>query len=311
MKKFLMKTGWLLAALLVSPSVLACVNTIGTDRSGHRFMPGWYAGDELVEHLTWTGRTQYRAFLDEDSLRLAKAVRENPDFQNHNDLGVNLIRQGRMVEAIRFFVAIEKRFPGRPETAANLGTALELIGSDDVALQWIRIGIRRNAAEHEGTEWLHARILEAKIALKRDPRYLEARSVAGVRFGSAVLPALPATYPPGNDGRPVSAYALNMALSYQLHERMTFVKPKDAVVANLLTDWATLNLAGGPVESAEALYPLAERYGAQRTPLVNARLAEIRRILASAKRRPDGPQGRCPICEPFPPPPPSPGQYRQ
>ena len=169
---------------------------------------------------------------------------------------------------------------------------------DDVALQWIRIGIQRNAAEHEGTEWLHARILEANIELKRDPRYLETRSVAGVRFDSAVLPALPATYPRGNDGRPVSAYALNMALSYQLHERMMFVKPKDAVVANLLMDWATLNLAGGPVENAEALYPLAERYGARRTPLVTARLAEVRKLLASAKRRPDGPQGRCPICDP-------------
>lgn len=306
-----MKLWWLLVAMLASPSVLACVNTIGTDRSGHRFMPGWYAGDELVEHLTWTSRKRYRAFLDEDSVRLANAVRAQPDFENHNDLGANLIRQGRMVEAIRLFVAIEKRFPGRPETAANLGTALELVGSDDVALRWIRIGIQRNAAEHEGTEWLHARILEAKIALKRDPRYLETRSVAGVRFDNAVLPALPAVYPTGNDGRPVSAYALNMALSYQLHERMMFVKPKDAVVANLLTDWATLNLAGGPVENAEALYPLAERYGAQRTPLVAARLAEIRKLLASAKRRPDGPEGRCPICEPLPPPPPPPRQYRQ
>ncbi len=306
---FRMKNGWLLAALLVSPSVLACINTVGTDRSGHRFMPGWYAGDALVEHLTWTGNTHYRQFLDEDSLRLAKAVRIEPDFRNHNDLGVNLIRQGRMVEAIRLFVAIEKRFPARPETAANLGTALELLGSNEIALRWIRIGIQRNAAEHEGTEWLHARILEAKIALKHDPRYLDNRSVAGVRFDGAVLPGLPKAYPPGNDGRPVSAHALNMALSYQLHERMMFVKPKDAIVANLLTDWATLNLAGGPVESAEALYPLAERYGAPRTPLVTARLAEIRRILASAKRRPDGPLGRCLICEPIaepPPPPPEP-----
>lgn len=304
-----MKKGWLLAALLVSPSVLACINTIGTDRSGHRFMPGWYAGDELVEHLTRTGNTHYRKFLDEDSLRLAKAVRDKPDFGNHNDLGVNLIRQGRMVEAIRLFVAIEKRFPGRHETAANLGTALELVGSDDIALQWIRVGIQRNAAEHEGTEWLHARILEAKIALKRDPRYLDTRSVAGVRFDSALLPALPATYPPGNDGRPVSPHALDKAFNYQLHERMLFVKPKDAVVANLLMDWATLNLAGGPVESAQALYPLAERYGAPRTPLVTARLAEIRRILASAKRRRNGPLGRCLICEPIvepPPPPPEP-----
>ena len=297
-----MRMYWLLGALLVSQSASACINTIGTDRSGHQFSPGWYAGDELVEHLTWSSQKHYRKNLDDDSRRLAKAVRTKPDFGNLTDLGVNLIRQGRVVPAIRLFLANERRFPGRPQTAANLGTALELAGFDDIALRWIRIGIRRNADEHEGTEWLHARILEAKIALKHDPRYLDGHSIAGVRFGNAVLPALPVEYPDGNDGRPVSPYALNLALSYQLHERMMFIKPKDAVVANLLMDWAALNLAGGPVESAEALYPLAERYGAPRTPLVSARLAEIRKLLAAAKRRPDGPVGRCPICEPIEPP---------
>jgi hypothetical protein len=287
----------LLGALLLSQSALACVNTIGTDRSGHRFVPGWYTGYELVEHLTWSSQARYRAFLDQDSRRLAKAIRAEPDFEHHNDLGVNLIRQGKTAHAIRLLLATEKRFPGRPETAANLGTALELAGFDDIALRWIRIGIRRNADEHAGTEWLHARILEAKIALKRNPRYLDGHSVTGVRFDSAVLPALPAEYPPGNQGRSVNAYELNQALSYQLHERMIFVKPKDAIVANLLVDWATLNLAGGPVESAEALYTLAERYGSPRTPLISARLAKIRELLATAKRRGDGATGRCPICE--------------
>ena len=62
------------------------------------------------------------------------------------------------------FLALERRYPGHHETAANLGTALELAGHDAPALQWIRIGIRRNADEHYGSEWLHVRILEAKIA---------------------------------------------------------------------------------------------------------------------------------------------------
>jgi hypothetical protein len=296
-----------LAVMLLSQPALACINSIGTNHHGHRFAPGNYTGDELVESLMWAADRKY---LDQEARRLATAVRTAPDFASLNDLGVVLIRYGRNVEAIRLFLSNERRLPGHAETAANLGTALELAGFDEVALKWIRIGVRRNAAEHWGTEWLHVRILEAKIALKRDPAYLDGRSVAGIAFDDALIPAMPARYPNGNDGRPVLAYQLDQALHYQLRERLQFVKPEDRVVANLMTDWATLNLAGGPVESAEALYALAERYGAPRTALVTARRAQIRKILASAKDRREPAAGTCMICEPPPPPPPQPPMPR-
>jgi lipoprotein NlpI len=114
----------------------------------------------------------------ERSLRM----RKQPHFKQLTDLGIVLIHQGNYSSAVRLFVAIEKLHPGRHETAANLGTALELMGRDTLARRWIRLGIQRNRHEHEGTEWLHLRILEAKIALRSNPKYLEGRSVAGVSF---------------------------------------------------------------------------------------------------------------------------------
>lgn len=298
-----MRIWWLLGALLVSQSAQACINSVGTDRSGNRFMPGDYTGDELVEAMTRPWNWKY---FDEETLRISAEVRKAPDFANLNNLGVALIRYGRTTQAIRLFVANEKRFPGRPETAANLGTALELAGFDNIALSWIRIGIRRNVDEHRGTEWLHARILETKIALKKDPTYLEGRSVAGVHFSNALIPDLPDRYPHGNAGTPVLPYQLNNAFAYQLRERLQFVKPKDSVVANLLSDWATLNLAGGPVENAEALYGLAERYGASPTALVTARRQQTHKILTSRDRGKQPAVGVCTICQPPPPPPPPP-----
>ncbi|MGN6153394.1 MAG: hypothetical protein ACTHOH_15530 [Lysobacteraceae bacterium] len=273
----------------------ACINTVATDRTGQQFFQHWYTGDELVESLTWRTTRAGRSVLDDESRRLAKDVKATPDFAHRNDLAVNLIRQGETTAAMRLLVANERDFPGRPETAANLGTALELAGFDAIALRWIRIGIQRNADEHEGTEWLHARILEAKVAARRDPGYFATHSVAGVRFEDMVLPPLPTAYPPGNDGRPVSSFGLNQALSYQLHERLQFVRSSDPVVANLLLDWATLNLAGGAIEDAKALYGLAVRYGARSTPLMQARLARIDAILAGPKRDAVGP---CTICAP-------------
>ena len=285
--------GLLLAAW--SSLACACINTVGTDRTGQRFEPDWYTGDELVESLTWRTTRAGRTVLDDESRRLAKEVTTAPDFANRNDLAVNLILQGETTAAMRLLLANERDFPGRPETAANLGTALELAGFDAIALRWIRIGIRRNAAEHLGTEWLHARILEAKIAARHDPTYLATHSVAGVRFEDTVLPPLPTAYPPGNDGQPVSPFGLNQALNYQLHERLQFVRSSDPVVANLLLDWATLNLAGGAIEDAKALYRLAVRYGARSTPLMQARLARIDAILAGPRRDAVGP---CAICAP-------------
>jgi len=45
----------------------------------------------------------------------------------------------------------------------DLGTAYELAGKNEPALRWIREGLRRNPNSHKGTEWLHVKILEAKI----------------------------------------------------------------------------------------------------------------------------------------------------
>jgi hypothetical protein len=129
----------------------------------------------------------------------------------------------------------------------------------------------------------------------------------------------------------VKPHELNRALRYQLGERLQFVEPEDPVVANLLMDWATLNLAGGPIENAEALYRLAKRYGAAGTALTTARQQRLGEILAGAKGKHDDRLGRCTICEPWveyvpmprsrtsgqdepsapPPPPPPPRPYEQ
>ncbi|MFK3650405.1 hypothetical protein ACI2IY_18510 [Lysobacter enzymogenes] len=295
-----------LALLSLAPAAAACINTIGTDHSGRKFFPNWYAGDDLPKRMKpHLPRKESVEFVIE-------RVRKDPSFDNLNNIGAVLIHQHQYTRAIEHFLTVERLFPGHSETAANLGTALELSGHDRVALRWIRIGMQRDPDEHHRTEWLHARILEAKIAMATDRNYLQGRSIAGVSFAAELVPPVPTQLPPGNDGRPVAAWELNKALSYQLFERTNFVAPSDPVVANLLMDWATLNLAGGPIESAAALYPMAVRYGARRDALMERRLAHIRGVLAQAdKKRPSG-EFACAICDPpmpippLPPPPPPP-----
>ena len=288
--------------LSVMPMAHACINTVGTDHQGRRFSPDDYVGKDLVDGFT---RPHAQRYWLKQASYVIKQARNKPVFKNLTDLGIVLVYQGQYDVAVRHFLKLERLFPGHHETAANLGTALELAGHDAVALKWIGIGIQRNRQEHFGSEWLHARILETKIALARDPRYLEGRSITGVVFERTLVPTLPIAMPPGNDGKPVKPWELNSALGYQLHERTGFVRPTDPIVANLLLDWATLNLAGGPIETADVLYDFAVTYGAERDALMRNRQSYIQRVLAQAgKAKANG--GECGICPPMPPPPPPP-----
>jgi len=289
-------SGWMLLgalALGTAGPAQACINAIGTDHQGRHFDMHEEVGEHLAGRLTSNAN---REFYLRSARTIIANARASPDLKHLTQLAILLMYQGQHTQSARLLLSVERRWPGHHETAANLGTALELAGYDAPALAWIRLGIRRNPAEHFGTEWLHARILECKLASVKDPARLTRQSIAGLQFGDATVPPLPTSRPAGNDGRPVGVYALNHAFAYQLGERMQFVAPKDPVVANLLSDWAALNMAGGPMENVVALYALAKRYGAD-TEVMARREAEAKRVLKAA-RGDERRGGRCVICEP-------------
>ena len=290
--------GALSLILSASGQAVACVNAFGTDHDGHRFHAFHYTGDDLASVLT---KGASRSHWVKEAYRYKDRAINAPSYENATNYGVSLLYQGHVVPAMSLFLRLEQLYPGRPQTAANLGTALELAGHDAVALKWIRVGIRRDGGEHDGTEWLHARILQAKLADSAG-KWDRRRSIAGVAFTDALIPPVPTTMPAGNDGNPVEPNELDRAFRYQLGERMQFVRSKDWVVANLLSDWATLNLAGGPIENAKALHGLAIRYGEPQTLQWARRTAHVDRVLSKAKD-PKREAFGCPICDPPPPPP--------
>jgi hypothetical protein len=186
---------------------------------------------------------------------------------------------------------LEARHPGLAATAANLGTAYELKGRDVAALAWIREGLRRNPREHHGSEWVHVRILEAKLALKKDPHWLESNTVMGLQFGDAPTPLEPATAADHN-GNEISIADANPALDYQLIERTALVAPPDPIVADLFFTAAELQFCFYLDESAsqrketrartvENRYGAALKFGYPRKERVERRLAELRRLEAA------------------------------
>lgn len=278
-----------LGSVGLSLSAHACLNTYSQLRLGSGIPVGFIDADTLAGLIGVTKP-------DPDEIAWARSAtaeaRKNPTFEHRSDLAVGLVHLGRPKEAIDLLQALEREHPGRYQTAANLGTAFELAGDNGEALKWIREGIRRNPEAHDGTEWLHAVILEAK--LRRRVQGSPEQSILHLDFGPGPLPARPARLPVGNDGKPVSVPELGLALRYQLIERTHFVAAPDPMVAGLLADWAHLELIVGDQRTAAILYKAALDYGQPMTAQIRAGKAEAERPLSSAEVK--ARKSKCELC---------------
>lgn len=200
-------------------------------------------------------------------------------FRARNDYAAVLIHRGEAAKAVAVLKAVEAEHPGEYIVAANLGTAYELSGDLAQAHRWIDEGIRRNANAHEGTEWLHLRILEARMALAKDPAWLKSHSVLGMSFGSDEHPERPSTLPKGatNPDEVINA------LTYQLHERMAFVKAPDAMVGGMLADLGDLLFLFRSADVAIPVYGLALSYQPLHAELVGRRKAASEELVRSRR----------------------------
>lgn len=248
---------WLLLAVLSSGSyAYACLQgEEGTHPmlsvGRHVRVEGVSASEFAQTLVTHLGRNHWER-------QRAITKKERP--QNRNNLAVAMIHLGQVTEAIPILEELERRDPGLYITAANLGTAYELAGDNRKALEWIKEGVRRNSDSHYGTEWLHVKILEAKLALEKDPAWLSKNSVLGADLRAPADVSRPGKPVTDHLGRPMSPADVESALVYQLHERMEFVKPPDPVVADLLFDLSNLMRRTRSPEHAKAVRALALSY---------------------------------------------------
>ncbi|UUW10483.1 tetratricopeptide repeat protein [Flavobacterium plurextorum] len=167
-----------------------------------------------------------------------------------SDKGYVLIVQEKYAEAENLYLSIEKIKPNRYSTASNLGTLYELIGENQKAYDWIKKSIEINPESHNGSEWLHLKILEAKIKNLSD---VSGQFLIGTNFGMKGIP----------QSKLSKQEIENLAKSvyYQVNERMSFIKPKDKVISILLFELGNLVELKGEHENALQIYRTAREYG--------------------------------------------------
>jgi tetratricopeptide (TPR) repeat protein len=191
-----------------------------------------------------------RKYLLKAVVELDSLYRVNNDIRYLSDEGLALIVLGEYKKAIFLYQEIEMTEPDRYSTASNIGTAYELDGQNKQALFWIEKAVKLNEHSHYDSEWIHVNILKAKLG---GDELITTKFLLNTDFGTDNIPhtALPKK----------KLDSISAALFYQLNERISFVKPKDKIVAQLLFDLGNLTFVRSAYKVALDDYALAKKYG--------------------------------------------------
>lgn len=258
----------LLIVAAVVQSAWACINMHATDlHGGHKVAP--MGAETYSGSLAWQDRTKRNEVM---LLFAEERMQSDNSIENRSDYAAALIYSGCLDEAIKLLNTLEQEASGDYSIAANLGTAYELAGENQLALKWTEEAITRSPDSHLGSEWIHVEILRAKVAWDAG----EERKVLNLNFGLEPLPAelnLDRWKAHAN-----TLEELRDQIFFQLTERTDFVPPKDAVVAELLFALANCVATTETIEEALPVYDLAEEYGYSNTALLRARRTHLENI---------------------------------
>ena len=265
------------AAALLAPAQ-ACINISDVNLDGKKM--------EFGEDMAWASKASLlpdrvnTVSFQKREKELAAKMAGTPTIRERSDYGGVLIFLGQFQKAREVLEAAEQAEPGDYAVASNLGTAYELLGENGKALEWIRKGIERKADSHRGTEWVHVKILEAKLALASDPKWLETHTVLGLDYGKDARPVRIGDAPTAKE-----KFTVLHGLSYQLRERLKFVKAPDPLVGDLLFNLANETAVLGAAQQALGIYELAADYKAPDAALLKKRADYVRSITTKNKKR--------------------------
>ncbi len=257
MKKYLLT---FIFGTLFSINAFACLNGEQMVLANKELLYVDHSGEVPYGH-GFGSKEQVEEFL----IKLEKGYQETKDLDYLSDKGFILIILGKYNEAIELYKKIESMQPGRYSTASNIGTAYELIGNNKEALKWIEKAIEIEPNSHSRSEWIHVNILKTKI---KGDQYISSEHLIGKDFGKEKYPK--------SDLNKDELQLLKMQLYYQLNERISFVKHKDKIVAQLLFDLGNLAFLTNQKEDAMEDYEMAKEYGFE-SPVLNERLQAVGR----------------------------------
>jgi tetratricopeptide (TPR) repeat protein len=230
--------------VLISFKAFACLNGETKILKNGAYAYEDYDGINPQGHNFFEGDFP-RLIIELDSL-----YKKTKDLDYLSDKGYLLIVLRKYDEALKLYLNIEKIKPNRYSTASNLGTLYELMGENQKAYNWIKKSIAINPKSHKGSEWLHLKILEAKIKNLKD---VSGQFLINASFGMSREPKTKLSQKEIDE--------LVQSIYFQVNERMSFIEPKDKIISILLFELGNLAELLGKNSSALETYRTARVYG--------------------------------------------------
>lgn len=240
---------------------------------------GWFYTIDVHGKVVTKGHGEglhfFRHFSKEETVEGLKKIEESLNkkynYQAHSDYAMLLSQIGKVKEALEILERLNSEHPQEYILMANLGTLYELNGKNQEALQWIQKAVQKNPTSHHGSEWVHIKILEAKLNIQKDANWLENNHVIDVtRFKVKPLTQ--------EDLKKLAE--LEKHLGYQLHERIPYTPNPDPIVFQLLMDLAELTMIDD-LRSTHVAYSFAIIFAkdAQEKMRVQTKITEVEALI--------------------------------
>lgn len=212
-----------------------------------------YLKDNQLESFRFRKGFDQSALLRE-FYRISDAISADLNlFENKNDKALAYLRMGKTEDAIAILEQLEKEKPNEYKVIANLGTAYELAGRNKEALQYIRRALQLNSESHQGSEWFHIQVLEAKIQNKPANWWI---NYPVLHFNE--LQKDPET--------------IISDMVYQLKERLPFTPKPDLMIAAILRDAAAYLQENKKWQQEWVLLRIAADYDGDKQLSLNGRI---------------------------------------
>lgn len=255
----------LLLSSVILPMYLAttaCYNETFVDHHGkqtsrHSSMPVFYNEPNKVAATI---------FLTKYDLRQIEKYNNS----EQSDIAVNLAYLGKYEESLAILRRLQKTNPSDYSITANLGTTFELVGKNDSALLYIKKGVKLNPGSHQGSEWVHIKILEAKLQLAKNPGWINNKRVLGTGV-TLESPQNELLFEKTND------------IEYQLQERVPFTPFPDKILANVFDELGDLYATQQSVEFAYTAYDFSLQYDPDDTYGAKKKRENLRPVLIKNK----------------------------
>jgi tetratricopeptide (TPR) repeat protein len=187
------------------------------------------------------------------------------DYKGLSDYASIELRIGDRKEAVEILEKLYTQYPNEYNIVANLGTAYEVTGNNEKALELLRKAVAINPRSHYGSEWIHVNILKQKTGAKQYDKIIN----LGIKdFSQWIIDK--------NYVFPQLADSLKMQVAYQLHERIAFIAPPDDIVGQLVLDFADIIAKSESYDAAIPFYEYAGHYSASLQKTIDDRKAVLK-----------------------------------